>query len=114
MDGFTKYLNFLGWPAVSGILVAIVFLQYQQLQQLTEQGINERLTQPPVPAQPSFADAIRLAAPSVVSINSTSVNVESIERESENRLILLLGENRASAPVSSLVIEALFSPTFMS
>ena len=38
MDGFTKYLNFLGWPAVSGILVAIVFLQYQQLQQLTEQG----------------------------------------------------------------------------
>ena len=92
MDRFTKYLNFLGWPTISGILLAIVFLQYQQLQQLSEQRINERLTPPPAPVQPSFADAIRLATPSVVSINSTSVNVESIERKSENRLNLLLGE----------------------
>jgi len=40
----------------------------------------------------SFSEAIALAAPAVVAINATNVNVESIERTSEDRLILYLGE----------------------
>ena len=92
MARFTKFLQFMGWPVVSGILVAIVFLQYQQLQLFTQQGISEQAYLPPALTQPSFADAIKMAAPSVVSINATRVNVESIERESEDRLNIYLGE----------------------
>jgi serine protease DegS len=82
----------MGWPTVSGILLALVILQYQQLQLLSEQRLSIPQYQPPAPPQISFADAIKMAAPSVVSINATSVNVESIERESEDRLNLYLGE----------------------
>lgn len=92
MARFTKVLQFMGWPTVSGILLALVILQYQQLQLLSEQRMSNLEYQPLAPAQTSFADAIKMAAPSVVSINATSVNVESIERESENRLNLYLGE----------------------
>jgi serine protease DegS len=92
MARFTKILQFMGWPTVSGILLALVILQYQQLQLLSEQRLSIPQYQPPAPPQISFADAIKMAAPSVVSINATSVNVESIERESEDRLNLYLGE----------------------
>jgi len=89
MARFTKILQFMGWPTVSGILLALVILQYQQLQLLSEQRLSIPQYQPPAPPQISFADAIKMAAPSVVSINATSVNVESIERESNHWRVLL-------------------------
>ncbi|MFN3163666.1 MAG: S1C family serine protease [Pseudohongiellaceae bacterium] len=70
-------------------------MQYQQLQTLGSQpGIPVSST--PQPAQPlSYADAIEKAAPSVVSISATSVNVESVERAAEDRLNLYLGESNS-------------------
>ncbi len=96
MDRLVRLLTFAGWPVICGLLLALVIVQYQQLQQLAE--IQSRPVTPEVtqaPAQPTFAEAIANASPSVVAINATSVNVESVERASEDRLNLILGE-RAS------------------
>jgi len=95
MTRFVKILQFVSWPAVCGVLVAIVVLQYQQLQRLDQSLAQSDSITIPTSEAPSFADAIKMAAPSVVSINATSVNVESIERTSEDRVNLYLGE-RAS------------------
>lgn len=85
----------MSWPVVCGILVAIVVLQYQQLQQLMQPLVPKETAEASRPVTTSFADAIKLAAPSVVSINAISVNVESIERASENRVNLYLGERES-------------------
>lgn len=99
MNRILKTLQFLSWPVMTGLLLAVVILQYQQLQE-----ISDLLTEPP-PVEdnsiPSFANAISAASPSVVAINATSVNVESVERASEDRLNLYLGE---SASLGSGVI----------
>lgn len=95
MSRFTKILQFMSWPVVCGILVAIVVLQYQQLQQLMQPLVPKETAEASRPVTTSFADAIKLAAPSVVSINAISVNVESIERASENRVNLYLGERES-------------------
>lgn len=83
--------RFSAWPVMTGILAAVVVLQFQQLRQL-----QQLLTQPPAPAPAamSFSEAIALAAPSVVSINATSVNVESFEA-TQDRIRLLLGERES-------------------
>lgn len=91
MSTLAKILQFLAWPIVCGVLLAIVFLQYQQLDRIEE--LSQLATSEPTPtAGNSYADAIRAAAPSVVSINATRVNVESVERASEDRVNLYLGE----------------------
>jgi serine protease DegS len=66
-----KILQFISWPVAVGILLAVILLQYQQLDRLSAQ-----LNQPPPPGimtgEPlSFADAVARAAPSVISIHST-------------------------------------------
>ena len=59
MDRLAKILQFIAWPAVCGILVAIVLLQYQQLERL---GTATAPVKPPAPAPTtSFADAIQRA-----------------------------------------------------
>ncbi|MFT6093709.1 MAG: serine protease DegS [Pseudohongiellaceae bacterium] len=102
MDRLAKILNYLGWPAVCGVLLAVVVLQYQQLERLS--GINSLppvlAQQQPVPAL-SFAAAIANASPSVVSINATSLNVGSVTRSTINRVDFLLEE---SASLGSGVI----------
>lgn len=83
-------LQFLAWPVVCGVLLAVVFLQYQQLQTLA----GRPFTQAPSPASgtTSFAEAIRQAAPSVVSINAMVHSVESVELSAENTLEMALSE----------------------
>ena len=92
MDRIAKVLQFLSWPIACGILVALVILQYQQLQRLNRRVIEIQSVIPPTITTKSYAEAIQRAAPSVVSINATSVNVESIERASEDRVNFYLGE----------------------
>ncbi len=75
--------------------MAIVVLQYQQLQRLNQSLVRNDSITVPTSQTTSYADAIKMAAPSVVSINATSVNVESIERASDDSVNLYLGE-RAS------------------
>lgn len=101
MDRIVSIAKFLGWPIACGVLFAMVVLQYKQLQRLSS---IEMLPPPAVTAeQPSkpFVEAIAKAAPSVVSINATSFNVESIERTAEDKFNLRLEE---SASLGSGVI----------
>ena len=104
MQRFGKLVQFLSWPVISGVLVAIVYLQYQQLDRISQQSLANPFIQRPAPTSTSYADAIRSAAPSVVSINATSVNVESIERTAEDRVNLYLGE-RASLGSGVIISE---------
>lgn len=73
----------------------MVILQYQQLAELSNQAAPVESADAETPAAPTFSEAIARAAPAVVAINATNVNVESIERASEDRFTLYLGE-RAS------------------
>ncbi|MBT3531299.1 MAG: PDZ domain-containing protein [Gammaproteobacteria bacterium] len=95
IDRFLKALQFLAWPVATGILLSVVVLQYQQLQQLSERTPLPVARETPSTGLNSFSEAIKRASPSVVSINATSVNIESIERAAEDRVNLYLGE-RAS------------------
>ena len=104
MQRFGKLVRFMSWPVICGVLVAIVYLQYQQLDRITQQSSTLPSFQQPAPTTTSYADAIRSAAPSVVSINATSVNVESIERTAEDRVNLYLGE-RASLGSGVIISE---------
>lgn len=93
MGQIKQVLQFIGWPVACGILAAIVFLQYQQLQQVSAR--LDRVEPTPVTTSApidSYAAAIALAAPSVVSINARRVNVESVERTSEDQVNFYLGE----------------------
>lgn len=106
MDG----IRFLFWPIACGLLVAIVFVQYRQLTAITQS------LRTPLPSSPAaeaaqalapaagFADVIALAAPAVVSINATSVNIGSVERASPDKVNLYL-EERASLG-SGVIISA--------
>ena len=92
MEQIYKIIRFAGWPIACGILFAMTFLQYKQLQQisLSEQSKNiEILTSE---ANTSFAKAISKASPSVVGITATRFDVESVERTSKDRLNLYLEE----------------------
>ena len=92
MEKVYKIIRFAGWPIACGILFAMTFLQYKQLQQisLSEQSKNmEVLTSE---ANTSFANAISKASPSVVGITATRFDVESVERTSKDRLNLYLEE----------------------
>ncbi len=84
-------LRFIAWPVACGILFAIVFVQYRQLSELSQPTLE------PTPRTQisGFADIIARAAPAVVSINATSVNIGSIERASPDKVNLYL-EERAS------------------
>ncbi len=95
MGQVKKNLQLAVWPASAGLLLAIVILQYQQLEKL-------RLVQPLQIDKPilisqvmSAPEAIRHAAPAVVSITATSVHVEGFEQPSQDQITLFLGE-RAS------------------
>lgn len=71
-------LQYFGWPVISGILLALVLMQFQQMQRIQERLATQPAAQsdPAAPqlagqAMVSFADAIARAAPAVVSIHST-------------------------------------------
>ena len=88
--------RFLAWPVICGVLFAVAVVQYQQLARLSSALPNPAaIALNETPAVASFADVIATAAPAVVSINATSVNVGSIERASPDKLNLYL-EERAS------------------
>lgn len=93
MRRLKNIILFFSWPVACGLLVAIVFLQYQQLNEI-QRVLESTQTVTPViaPAQTTFAEIIKKAAPSVVSINATRVNVESIERTAQDQVNLYLGE----------------------
>lgn len=95
MNQFARLIQFAGWPVVCGILLAVVYLQYQQLQSLGSRQQTVEVVPPPVVRPNSYSAAIRKAAPSVVSISATSVNVESVERAADDRLNLYLGESNS-------------------
>lgn len=93
MSRVKTILQFIGWPVACGVLAAIVYLQFQQLQQVSL--LLERSEANSVPSSSSsisFADAIKSAAPSVVAINATRLNVESVERSGDDQFNFLLGE----------------------
>ena len=104
MQQLLRILHFTSWPIICGVLVALVYIQYQQLSEFSRQTADSSKTQEPRSNTASFADAISKAAPSVVSINATSVNVESVERAAEDRVNLYLGE-RASLGSGVIVSE---------
>lgn len=104
MSSISKLLKYISWPVACGILLGLVVLQYQQLQQLSSLVEPATTAAPESPAQLSFSEAIARAAPAVVAINATNVNVESIERTSEDRVNLYLGE-RASLGSGVIVSE---------
>lgn len=79
-----KFLQFISWPVMTGVLLAVVLLQYQQLQDLSQRitdtppvtttpvgSTNTAPANPVATAPPSYADAVERAAQSVVSIHST-------------------------------------------
>ena len=94
MNHLIKILKFISWPVFSGMLVAVVFFQNVQIQQIRElqQQLAENLTQQPAQSPIPFSEAIRRAAPAVVSINATTVNVQGVEQTSQDRINFYLGE----------------------
>lgn len=68
-----KFLQFITWPAIAGLLFAVILVQYQQINRLGR--IVTAL--PDTPAAPlaedglSLAEAVDRSAPSVISIHST-------------------------------------------
>ena len=94
MNRTVKIIQFISWPVACGVLVAIVILQYSQLEQLghrLEQSSIAPLTQ----ANTSFSVAISKAAPSVVGITATRFDVESIERAADEQLNFHLEEQNS-------------------
>ena len=67
-----KFLEFIIWPTVAGILFAVILVQYQQINRL-----GEVLSQLPVEDELaeevpfSLAQAVDRAGPSIISIHST-------------------------------------------
>jgi serine protease DegS len=72
-----KLLQFISWPVMTGVLLGIVLMQYQQMRNLTELVSGVQITGTPGSIEGeqrilhSHADAVDVAAPSVVSIHST-------------------------------------------
>lgn len=104
MSSIGNLLKYISWPVACGILLGLVILQYRQIELISNQpplvAVSESIGTIPL----SFSEAIALAAPAVVAINATNVNVESIERTSEDRVNLFLGE-RASLGSGVVVSE---------
>lgn len=66
-----KLLQFVGWPAIAGVLVALVMFQHQQISRLSDAVASLPPGRVPEHTAHSYADGIDRAAPSVVSIHST-------------------------------------------
>lgn len=73
-----KLVQFISWPAVAGILFAVILLQYQQIGRLgtVQEDILQQLelvrnSEPSAAIPVSHADAVARASASVVSIHST-------------------------------------------
>ena len=92
MNQVSRFIQFISWPVICGVLIAIVFLQYQQLERLSRQSPSS----PPAVQAPTstvtFADAFAKASASVVSINATRFNVESVERASDDQIVFQLDD----------------------
>jgi serine protease DegS len=104
MSSIGNLLKYISWPVACGILLGLVILQYRQIDQLSNQPLLVEISESTSTAPLTFSEAIALAAPAVVAINATNVNVESIERTSEDRVNLYLGE-RASLGSGVIVSE---------
>lgn len=94
MNRTVKIIQFISWPVICGVLVAIVILQYSQLEQLGHQ-LEQPSIAPLTQANTSFAVAISKAAPSVVGITATRFDVESIERAADDQLNFHLEEQNS-------------------
>ncbi len=104
MSSTGNLLKYISWPVACGILLGLVILQYRQIEQISSQPPPSQISETESTPAPSFSEAIALAAPAVVAINATNVNVESIERTSEDRVNFYLGE-RASLGSGVIVSE---------
>ena len=104
MSSTGNLLKYISWPVACGILLGLVILQYRQIKQISNQPPPVAISESTGTIPLSFSEAIALAAPAVVAINATNVNVESIERTSEDRVNLYLGE-RASLGSGVVVSE---------
>ena len=107
MSSTGNLFKYISWPAVCGILLGLVILQYRQIEKISNQPLPVPISESISTATLSFSEAIALAAPAVVAINATNVNIESIERTSEDRVNLYLGE-RASLGSGVVVSESGF------
>lgn len=104
MSSTGNLVKYISWPVACGILLGLVILQYRQIEQLSDQPLPPQISVSTSTAPMSFSEAIALAAPAVVAINSTNLNVESMERTSEDRVNFYLGE-RASLGSGVIVSE---------
>jgi len=95
MNQLIKILHFISWPVFSGILIAIVIFQFVQIRQLREFQVQFAESSVPTLSQISFSEAIKKAAPSVVSINATTVNVQGVEQTAQDRINFYLGERES-------------------
>jgi len=68
-----KFLQFISWPAIAGVLFAVILVQYQQISRLADivTANSEVITAPMVQEGLSLAEAVDRSAPSVISIHST-------------------------------------------
>jgi len=68
-----KLLQFIRWPVIAGILLAVILLQYQQLRHISELQTRQIAAQSDQRSEVlhSYADAVNVSAPSVISIHST-------------------------------------------
>ncbi len=68
-----KFLQFITWPAIAGILFAVILVQYQQINRLAGivSSVPASAAAPLVQEGLSLAEAVDRAAPSVISIHST-------------------------------------------
>jgi serine protease DegS len=68
-----KFLQFITWPAIAGVLFAVILVQYQQISRLADivTAAPAAPVTPPVQEGLSLAEAVDRAAPSVISIHST-------------------------------------------
>ena len=107
MSSTGNLIKYISWPAVCGILLGLVILQYRQIEKISNQPLPVPISESTSTTPLSFSEAIALAAPAVVAINATNVNIESIERTSEDRVNLYLGE-RASLGSGVIVSESGF------
>lgn len=107
MSSTGNLIKYISWPVVCGILLGLVILQYRQIEKISNQPLPVPISESTSTTPLSFSEAIALAAPAVVAINATNVNIESIERTSEDRVNLYLGE-RASLGSGVVVSESGF------
>ena len=68
-----KFLEFISWPALAGILIAVIVLQYQQIDRLGDALLQHREPAPLASADAPFslAEAVDRSDPSIISIHST-------------------------------------------